>query len=391
MHNIFKQIGETLRRQPAKLKKTHDGHLEPRAITHASILLRGMNVVPDLPFTPFDDEVIFVEDGYDDVANAFILEHYDRIVDRFAHSGYRFTYLPRVSRDLLESDDTWSYLKPYGTVERPTEVPVLTSDYLLNYLLRPANRPLVAAPAFVRHNTYLDPDENCHVFTRVEFVVDDVDDFDSYFDDVVTCVSRDALVVRYSAVPSQGRELDNIEDYDAETQALLTSARLLIDRLMHRGVSEAALSSLLIPQPKLSRLVITPDNRILLPDYNDMEVTMTPLVKAVYFLFLRHPEGLAFKQLANHREELARLYDNIKSGYPATRRLLGTRHYDDSILALTDPLNNSINEKCARIKEAFLTRFHVSMAQHYYVTGTRGNLRRIDLPPRLLEWQSSEA
>lgn len=41
--------------------------------------------------------------------------------------------------------------------------------------------------------------------------------------------------------------------------------------------------------------------RILLPDYGDREIKMTPLAKAVYLLFLRHPMGIKFKCLPDHR------------------------------------------------------------------------------------------
>jgi hypothetical protein len=43
-----------------------------------------------------------------------------------------------------------------------------------------------------------------------------------------------------------------------------------------------------------------------------------------------------------------------------------------SIVNATDPLNNSINEKCARIREAFLLKFHEGLAENYFVTGKTG-------------------
>ena len=39
-----------------------------------------------------------------------------------------------------------------------------------------------------------------------------------------------------------------------------------------------------------------------------MEIKMEPLVKAVYLLFLKHPEGIVFKCLPDYRKELAELY-----------------------------------------------------------------------------------
>ena len=45
---------------------------------------------------------------------------------------------------------------------------------------------------------------------------------------------------------------------------------------------------------KLSRLVITEDYRFILADYQK-EVELQPVHKAVYLLFLAHPEGIEFK------------------------------------------------------------------------------------------------
>ena len=43
---------------------------------------------------------------------------------------------------------------------------------------------------------------------------------------------------------------------------------------------------------KLSRLLITKDYRLLLPDNGQQEVVLQPVHKAVYLLFLAHPEGI---------------------------------------------------------------------------------------------------
>ena len=58
---------------------------------------------------------------------------------------------------------------------------------------------------------------------------------------------------------------------------------------------------------KLSRLVITRDYRFVLEDYH-REVDLQPVHKAVYLLFLAHPEGIEFKRLVDYREELLRYY-----------------------------------------------------------------------------------
>ena len=126
--------------------------------------------------------------------------------------------------------------------------------------------------------------------------------------------------------------------------------------------------------------MITSDYRILLPDYNNMEIQMTPLVKAVYLLFLRHPEGIIFKHLMDYRDELKDIYKKIKGDRWIFTQ---TRSVNDA----TNPMKNSINEKCARVREAFVTRFDERLAKHYIITGERGEPKRITLPQDLIEWE----
>lgn len=46
---------------------------------------------------------------------------------------------------------------------------------------------------------------------------------------------------------------------------------------------------------KLSRLLITKDCRFFLMDHENREVELQPVHKAVYLLFLAHPDGIEFK------------------------------------------------------------------------------------------------
>lgn len=153
-----------------------------------------------------------------------------------------------------------------------------------------------------------------------------------------------------------------------------------IAKLRQRGVSQFILEQLIHPDDRLSRLVITKDYRLVLPDYNNMEIKMEPLVKAVYLLFLNHPEGILFKHLPDYREELAKIYLKLKPMGMSERVI-------QSIEDVTNPLLNSINEKCARIRGAFVGQFDDHMARHYYIDGLRGEAKKIALPRNLIVWE----
>ncbi|UKK56168.1 hypothetical protein [Prevotella communis] len=119
--------------------------------------------------------------------------------------------------------------------------------------------------------------------------------------------------------------------------------------LLLRAIGVSVLEELRIEAAKsrLSRLLVTKDYRIILVDYGNKEVEMTPVHKAVYLLFLNHPEGIEFKKLCEYRNELL-------GYYMATAKLMDKQTIAESVDMLVDPLNNSINEKCSRIKSIFL-------------------------------------
>lgn len=171
-------------------------------------------------------------------------------------------------------------------------------------------------------------------------------------------------------------------DFEAERQRMMQEIRERIERLRELGVDEIVLRKLLEKEDTLSRLVITRDYRIMLPDYHNMEIEMTPLPKAVFLLFLKHEEGIPFKFLSDYEEELRTIYMQL------TDRVQ-TDVIDKSIQALCDPTQNAINEKCARIREAFVNKFDERLAQYYFVTGKRGESKRIQLQRDLVIWDSS--
>ncbi len=84
----------------------------------------------------------------------------------------------------------------------------------------------------------------------------------------------------------------------------------------------------------------------------------------------------------NYRGELLNIYKQI------TNRVI-ERNIEESIRDITDPTKNSINEKCARIREAFVKQFDIIYAKHYFITGKRGEPKKIILPRELVEYQTT--
>jgi regulator of sirC expression with transglutaminase-like and TPR domain len=111
-----------------------------------------------------------------------------------------------------------------------------------------------------------------------------------------------------------------------------------------------------------------------------MEIHLAPLPKAVFLLYLKHPEGILFKHLSEYKKELMEIYAQISNREsPAEMK----KSIDD----LVNSTKNSINEKCSRIREAFIKRFDERLAYHYFITGTRFTAKRIELDRNLVSWE----
>ena len=163
---------------------------------------------------------------------------------------------------------------------------------------------------------------------------------------------------------------------DERTQALLDELEALKRKY---GVTSAELEALLGRNVKMSRLRITARKEVILEDYGRKEVRMDDLSKAVFLLYLRHPEGIRYKDLQDHRDELERIYMSItgRSELADIRR---------SVDALVDPYSNSINEKVSKVKRAFRDVVDDRVAKLYYIDGGRGEARRIAMERADVIW-----
>ena len=180
-------------------------------------------------------------------------------------------------------------------------------------------------------------------------------------------------------VTSQQEPPQADQTFSAEMAKAAAEIEKMVKDLLLQGFPAEIVQSWLNEAVKLSRLRITRQFKILLVDY-DMEIKMGPLPKTVFLFYLRHPEGVKFTYLQDHVDELRNIYGHVSVNDDPVKM-------DESIASLTDPLNNSICEKCAAIKKAFMLKVHDNVARNYYITGMQGGEKGIALDRNLVEWE----
>ena len=184
--------------------------------------------------------------------------------------------------------------------------------------------------------------------------------------------------IEYSDFSECCRETSD-DSFDEAMDLAAEEVRDAIKQLLLKGFSASVIRSWLDEDIKLSRIRLTRQYDIMLVDYGK-EVKMGPLPKTVFLFFLCHPEGVMFSHLMDYREELLNIYGHVcKNDDPAKMF--------SSIMRLIDPFDNSISEKCAAVKKAFMMQIEDSIAKNYYISGLQGSKKGISLDRSLVEWE----
>lgn len=128
------------------------------------------------------------------------------------------------------------------------------------------------------------------------------------------------------------------------------------------------------PEPaNVSRMEISDEMKIRLTDY-DIDIHMNrTLCKVFYILFLRHPEGIRLKEIADYRDELVFIYKSVSN-----RTDLGKMR--KSVEAAIDIENRSLLfQYISRANKAFREKLSPRLAEQYVISSDRTNTSVIRL------------
>lgn len=131
------------------------------------------------------------------------------------------------------------------------------------------------------------------------------------------------------------------------------------------------------------RLLVNGDMKIVLPEYDEMEIEMPAMCRTLYILFLKQRklggEGIVLKNIDEYRDEIFNIYGLVKPGASESR-------VKKTVNNLCDPFSESLNQMISKINRCIRNVItDKSLAQDYCITGNRGEEYSIALDPQYME------
>ena len=344
---------------------------------------------------PYESEaIIYLASGDDDPFNKAIAKNHSFIFNRFRkEAGIKFIFLPKLLLD-KGFQRMMSYNHPYIGNYIHADLRELTIQIKKQYDINTDSSAVVYIAETEDEGHGFELESPSGVITREHLAKQ----IDSILEKIQWIRNRNEIPkkqdsdIRFRMVddPFSGLFLEEeSKEYGRkDADANFNSAAFKVPRDLMKSINELKeagylskliefLEELQKTTRKLSRLRITQDYRIYLMDYGMQEVKLSPLPKALYLLFLKHPEGILFKELPSYRSELMNIYKNITLRESPDKAM-------ESIMRMTDPYDNSVNEKCSLIRIAFLRVVSEEIAENYYITGDRGTPKKIALDRELV-------
>lgn len=134
---------------------------------------------------------------------------------------------------------------------------------------------------------------------------------------------------------------------------------------------------------ELSPIVFDAQFNIYLPLYPQISIELQPFIKAIYILFLRHPEGIFQKDFSTYSDELKQIYQNIsgRMNYSIVNRL---------IRKISNPTDNTLNKCISSIRKEFLSKLRIDIAVHYIPSRGNYRVRKIPIDRKLVKFEKEK-
>ncbi len=346
-----------------------------------------------LPVPFLQDSTVMYVDSRIGNSHTYIEEHWAELISRFDEVDYKFLFLPDLvgelspevihymlpgQRDILLAEDMYQQIQDLAKLGNKTGF-LYKQDGLTYFRVLPESPEVSIAAAiddFISFLSLSQAKETSSIRFRIAKDKDlDQLPFQTFeLDEACDTLGVPAPTgsnVRFSL---QGRE----EALESRIQSIIDEWERLAAKF---GITIEDLEVILGYKVKLSRLYITTSNRIYLADMDGRpEVKLDDLTKALYFFYLKHPQGAAFKDLQSYEKEILQIY----MGITGRDDLDGIRK---SVSSLVSPYSDGRNSCVSRIKKAFRDIVGDHIAKNYYIDGRYAGIRTVSIDRDLVIWE----
>ncbi len=335
-----------------------------------------------LPFKQSINQIIYVENEYDEDVNRYIQENYQRITQHFKSKGYDFCYIPFLGKELVESTSI-RYYAPFSPKDfKP--VADLKSDFILKWMLNQEKRSCIK-PSLLYYHPYSKLSDYKEAICQFRGITlkdsgyEKTNDLSSILQMIHQAITYyDWQVPRFQLASQEEADefYNNLPEEKKERMQLLMK---LAAEFRQDGVRCAMLDYFTHGQPKVSPVRITKDYRIIISD-NNIEVGLAAKSKALYFLFLNHQEPMTYKDLQSCEAEIKEIYRLLKG-----RDVLPNKMQDSIVKVVTERNQTSwyIND----IRGEFDALFEEQISRNYTIERSQNDVRSISLSRENVIWE----
>jgi hypothetical protein len=360
--------------------------------------------------------IIYFEKEQKIELNLFIRKNYEELKTKFAAIDLNFIYLPFLAESSKNIEQIIAYYFPQlNYYNIPAKVSEAYNVKVLKYFV---NKGIEDLTQIVIDDSFVPSEIDCNellnlvdykgsfktglLFFNMHYGAIGVSDFfysnsnqdyKLFFDDVLSYLKPeeidfslgDNMIASFLPMSDLTEQLDDdakevIKDLENRLTELKNNGQLLflipiLKDLLNKQSEKIDFNS-------ISKMEIDYQNKIQLP-YFKKEVELSHLTKSVYFLFLKHPEGINLNDLGVHKKELFTIYTSVSNQLD----------YDKMAKSIDDVINletKSIYTHLSRIKSAFYKIMDASFAKYYIVSGSGEQERMVIFNTRDIIWNNYE-
>ena len=122
----------------------------------------------------------------------------------------------------------------------------------------------------------------------------------------------------------------------------------------------------------ISPILFDEEFNISLPLYPNVTITLEPLPKTLYILFLQHPEGIVLKDIQLYEDELKKIYSRVSGRKNPTV-------INRIFRSLIDPMDNPLHKNLSIIRRCFTSKLNYNIARNYIPAHGRTKAHNIPL------------